>query len=155
VVLDTQTTEIIGRNWLVSQLVRDGLEVARPERDHGIDLIAYLDLDETGGGFVECPIQMKAATTEAFAVSAKYAKFSRLLLAYVWHVDSSERACAFALRYSEAVDVADVMGWTATPSWERGAYSTTKPSRRLLELLEPYRMGPGNWRRKVETVGAQ
>jgi hypothetical protein len=127
VVFDTQTTEIIGLNWLVSELVRDGLEVARPERDHGIDLIAYLDLDETGGGFVACPIQMKAATTEAFAISAKYAKFSRLLLVYVWHVDSFERACAFALSYSEAVDVADVMG--GPPHGHGSEVPTRRPSR--------------------------
>jgi hypothetical protein len=41
IAVDSQTVEIIGRNFLVSQLVRDGVEVARPERDHGIDLIAY------------------------------------------------------------------------------------------------------------------
>jgi hypothetical protein len=27
-------------------LVRDGLEVARPERDRGVDLITYLDLEK-------------------------------------------------------------------------------------------------------------
>lgn len=38
--LDSQSVEIIGRNFLVSQLVADGLEVTRPERDRGVDLIA-------------------------------------------------------------------------------------------------------------------
>ncbi|MGA8369888.1 MAG: hypothetical protein WB765_07125 [Acidimicrobiales bacterium] len=153
--MDTQTTEVMGRNWLVSQLVWDvGLEVARPERDHGVDLIAYLDLDETGGEFVACPIQMKAATAASFSVSAKYGKFSRLLMVYVWHVgELHEATCAFALSYAEALAVADVMGYTVTPSWAKGAYSTTEPSRRLRELLEPYRMGPGDWYRKVDQLG--
>lgn len=153
--MDTQTTEIVGRNWLVSQLVRDGLEVARPERDRGVDLIAYLDLDETGGGFVACPIQMKAATSAAFTVSVKYAKFSRLLLAYVWYVDDPDRACAFVLTYREAVEVANSMGYTSTPSWAKGSYSTTKPSNQLRQLLQPYRMGPGDWKRRVGMVGRQ
>lgn len=44
--VDTQLVELAGRNWLASELLRAGLEVARPERDRGIDLIAYVDLDE-------------------------------------------------------------------------------------------------------------
>ena len=46
--MDTQTTELVGRNFLVSELLRAGLEVARPERDRGIDLVAYVDLDPEG-----------------------------------------------------------------------------------------------------------
>lgn len=36
--VDTQLVELAGRNWLASELLRAGLEVARPERDRGIDL---------------------------------------------------------------------------------------------------------------------
>ena len=38
--LDPQQVEIIGRNWLVGELVRAGLEVADPVRDNGVDLLA-------------------------------------------------------------------------------------------------------------------
>src|ERR1700722_3669640 len=127
--MDSQVVEIIGRNYLVSQLVSDGLEVARPERDHGIDLIAYLDLDETGGTFVACPIQMKAATFRSFGVDRKFAKFPNLLLAHVWHVNEPEtKACAYVLTYDEAFGVAEKMGWTRTASWRVGRYDVTKPS---------------------------
>jgi len=44
--MDPQLVELAGRNWLTSQLLQAGLEVARPERDRGIDLIAYRDMDE-------------------------------------------------------------------------------------------------------------
>ncbi len=57
---DGQTIEIIGRNWLISELYRSGIEVARPERDHGVDLIAFIDLDQSGR-FVGRPIQLKAS----------------------------------------------------------------------------------------------
>lgn len=40
--------ELIGRILLVGELLRDGLEVALPERDRGIDLIAYVEGDQTG-----------------------------------------------------------------------------------------------------------
>lgn len=43
--LDTQQLELIGRSLLVGELLRDGLEVALPERDRGIDLIAYVEGD--------------------------------------------------------------------------------------------------------------
>jgi hypothetical protein len=141
--VDTQTVEIIGRNYLVSMLVSDGLEVARPERDRGIDLIAYLDLDETGR-FVACPIQMKAPATASFSLSGKYERIAQLLLAYVWYANDPDRACAYALRYNEAKGVADEMGWTRTESWRRGAYSTTRPSHRLQKLLDPHRMRAGD-----------
>jgi hypothetical protein len=150
--MDSQTVEIIGRNYLVSMLVSDGLEVARPERDRGIDLIVYLDLDETGR-FVACPIQMKAATTASFSLSSKYERIAQLLLAYVWYANDPDQACAYALRYHEAKSVADKMGWTSTESWRRGAYSTTRPSHRLQMLLDPYRMRAGDWRRKVQNAG--
>lgn len=146
--MDGQSVEIIGRNFLVSQLVADGLEVARPERDRGVDLIAYLDLDEAGR-FVACPIQMKAATAASFSLFRKYERIAQLLLVYVWNAQEPGRARAYALRYSEAKAVADEMGWTRTESWRRGGYSTTRPSRRLQGLLDPFLMGSGAWHRRV------
>jgi hypothetical protein len=37
---DSLLVELAGTNWLMSQLLHLGLEVAKPERDRGIDLIA-------------------------------------------------------------------------------------------------------------------
>ncbi|MHB2036215.1 MAG: hypothetical protein ACYCPW_05680 [Nitrososphaerales archaeon] len=54
--MDTQLVELAGRNWLTSELLKAGLEVARPERDRGIDLIAYVD---RGGGRKFLLIQSK------------------------------------------------------------------------------------------------
>jgi hypothetical protein len=68
---DTQLVELAGRNWLASELMRAGIEVARPERDRGIDLIAYVDLDERVGNFTACPIQMKAATKQVFSLESE------------------------------------------------------------------------------------
>lgn len=143
---DSQKVELLGRNRLVDELLRDNLEVALPIRDRGIDLIAYADLSSTVARYVARPIQMKAAWTQSFVIDRRYERIRDLILAFVWHLGDRERATTFALTYSEAVQVGDSMGWTATGSWiERGAYSTSAPSRRLLELLEPHRMEPSRW----------
>jgi hypothetical protein len=41
VTLDKQQVECLARAALTAALTADGLEVARPERDAGIDLLAY------------------------------------------------------------------------------------------------------------------
>jgi hypothetical protein len=153
--VDTQLVELAGRNWLASELLRAGLEIARPERDRGIDLIAYLDLDQASGNFLACPIQMKAATGAVFSLYPKYAKFPRLILAYVWDIGDSSLTKCFALTYVEAFAVAEKMGWTKTDSWLTGGrnkmpgYSTTAPSARLRELLAQFEMNPEKWRKKI------
>lgn len=147
---DNQLVELAGRNWLTSQLLQAGLEVARPERDHGIDLIVYKDLDESGR-FIAYPIQMKAATNGVFSLDPKYKKFSRLFLVYIWSLGDPSKTTAYALTYDEALNVADAMGYTKTKSWltggkrKRRGYSTTRPSRRLKELLVLYQMDSEKW----------
>ena len=152
---DSQRVEIIGRNHLVNELLLDDIEVARPERDRGVDLIAYIDLDETGGGFAACPIQMKASTKKSFALVKKYEKFSRLLLVFIWGLDDPEQTEVFALTYAESHVVADQMGWLKTASWlDNGKYTNNEPGVRLRSLLEPYRMERGAWKQKIRSVAS-
>ena len=139
----------------IGLLLGDGLEIARPERDRGVDLIAYLDLDAAGGSFVACPIQVKAHAQEAFAVDRKYEKFPDLLLAFIWNVVEPSRLVAYCLTYPEAVRVADTLGWTATASWEAGIYSTTQPSGRVKTALQPHQLAPGKWLLKVRSVATR
>jgi hypothetical protein len=144
---DSQKVELLGRNRLIDELLRDNLEVAVPVRDHGIDLIAYADTAVSS--YVARPIQMKAAWTTAFGIDRKYEKFPNLILAYVWNLSDRERAVTYAMSYPEVLGTAHAMGWTETPSWTRGGYSTSQPSRRLLTLLEPFRMKPGAWWERI------
>jgi hypothetical protein len=147
--MDTQVIEIIGRNRLVNELLRAGLEVARPERDRGIDLIAYADLSPTVQSFIARPIQMKAASGQAFSLATKYHRLPDLILAYVWHLDTPAKAVTYALTYAEALAIAEMLGWTKTDSWARAGYSTSQPSRQILTLLESYTMTPERWWTKV------
>jgi hypothetical protein len=146
---DPQVVELLGRNLLVTELLRAGLEVALPIRDRGIDLIAYADTGEDVSEFGACPIQMKAASDASFSINSKYRVFPGLLIAYVWNVARASNAVSYALTHEEALAVAEQMGYTQTASWKAGIYSCTRVGSRLLRLLEPYRMTPEKWRAKI------
>jgi hypothetical protein len=156
--MDSQMVELVGRNWLVTELLRANLEVARPERDRGIDLIAYKDLDHPAADFIACPIQMKAHSDRSFSVHQKYEKFRRLLLVYIWDLDRPADTRAYALTYAECVSIAEAMEWTSTDSWKTGGktgikgYTTNAPSKKLIQLLEPHLMTTHTWPIKINTV---
>ncbi|SPE27907.1 hypothetical protein SBA7_1160003 [Candidatus Sulfotelmatobacter sp. SbA7] len=147
---DTQIIELIGRNRLGSELLRDGLEIAVPARDRGIDLIAYADLSARVRKFRARPIQMKAASERSFSIDRKYEKVANLIIAYVWNIHDPGTAVTYALTYQEALIVAKKCWARArSTSWKRGRYSTSNPSRKLRGLLGPYRMKEGDWWEKV------
>jgi hypothetical protein len=143
---DEQVTEVLGRNVLLQQLLAAGFEVATPVRDRRIDLIAYR---EQGDALAAFPIQVKAASQAGFVLDRKYGRTSGLVVAYVWYAGDPARSEVFALTYGEALAVAEEMGYTETESWRRGRYVVTAPGPRLRELLDPYRMTPEAWGRKL------
>ena len=148
--LDSQIVEVLGRQLLVEQLLRAGIEVAEPVRDRGIDLIAYIDRGNDLAAFEARPIQMKAASARAWGIDRKYAHFPGLLLAYVWNVADSANAVVYAMTHDEAVAIAEEMGYAKSPSWrDHGAYSTRNPGVKLLELLERHRMTPERWQARL------
>lgn len=154
--LDSQAVEILGKNKLINELLKAGLEVASPIRDRGIDLIAYIDIDKDNQlqSFVACPLQMKAATERRFSIDRKYEKFSKLLLVFVWEVSDPNSNIIYALTYHEAVEVGKEMGWTITRSWQEGNYyNTNKPNEKLVNLLEKYQMTSEKWWDKVKNTG--
>lgn len=141
--LDTQQVEIIGRNLLVSLFISDGVEIAEPLRDRGIDLIAFQDL-ASEGKFRAVPVQLKAFSQRGFGVYKKYEKFPNMLIAYMWFVNEPLEATLYVLTYDQAVEIADRLGWTKTTSWlTHGNYTTSNPSAALTKELEPYKYSPG------------
>ncbi len=148
--MNSQIVELIGRNYLVSELLKAGFEVATPLRDRGVDLIAYIDLDDDIDRFVGIPIQLKAASKRTFSLHRKYNKFPNLIMAYVWDIASTELPTIYALTQQEAVAVGDSMGYTKTASWQvGGSYDQTRPSKKLIEHLKPYQMTSETWRKKL------
>jgi hypothetical protein len=148
---DSQLTELAGRFALISQLTKDGVEVALPVRDRGVDLIAYADLDEQNGQFVACPIQLKVSTGRRFSVDKKYARIANLLLVYVWDVQDAAQSRTYALTYAEACDILARKGFDQTDSWKgkRGEYSISPPGKELLKMMEPFIMKPEGWHKRI------
>jgi len=151
---DSQLTELIGRHFLIAQLVAGGLEVAVPVRDRGVDLIACLDLSKETQQFVSCPIQMKASQEARFSLDRKYERIANLLLAFVWHVEDPSKACVYALNYEEAFRLIDKRGHTKRDSWTvKGGWSVPNPGPDdWLRDLEPYRMTPDRWRDRIQSA---
>ena len=144
--LDSQTIEILGRNRLVSEMIRAGLEVAFPIRDRGIDLIVYADRSSSSGEFPAIPIQMKGASKKSFSIDKKYEKIPRLLIAYVWGIESDTHE-TFVLTYSEALKIATDMGYTKTDAWIiDGYYAVPTPGKKLESKLREFQMTPEKWR---------
>ena len=149
---DTQVVELIGRNVLGSEILRDGLDVAVPARDRGIDLIAYADLSSHVKKFIARPIQMKASSAASYSIDRKYKRVANLIIAYVWYVHDPNKTVTYALTYKEALVIARKCWPRAkgnSTSWKRGGYSTSKPSAELRTLLEPFKITEGQWWEKV------
>lgn len=146
--MDTQIIEILGKNKLVSEILKSGLEIAMPQRDRGIDIIAYTGFSDSNE-FIAKPIQMKASMNKSFGLWKKYAKFNNLIMTYIWNIDDEKKCKTYALTYIEAFEICKKMGWTETLSWKNGGYSTSNPNKKLLELLKEYRMSPEKWAEKI------
>jgi hypothetical protein len=143
---DPQQVEVLGRTWLTSTLIHDGIEVARPERDRGIDLVVY---EDNGPEFTAIPIQMKANSRRAFSIDAKYERIPRLRIVFLWNVIDPVKTEAYLFTYGEALDLAQQFGWTATESWKQGRYATTNPTEHVLTALSIHRVRSGGWRQRL------
>ena len=102
--MDTATRGALGESLVEAELLRLGVEVARPAIDRGIDLLAFTSAPR----FKAIPIQVKAASAASFTVHRKWADIDGLVLIYVWDVPASPSFRP--LTYEEALAVAS--GWT-------------------------------------------
>jgi hypothetical protein len=136
---------MMGRQRLIAELRRDGLEVALPVSDKRIGVVAYVGLRNQVVRFAARPIHMVASNTSSFEVFRKYKNVADLIIAYVWHLERPSEAATYAMTYPQARALAAAQGWTSTPSWEKGGYSTDHPGPELVKMLEPFRMGQGRW----------
>jgi hypothetical protein len=149
---DTQITELLGRNRLVNELLGAGLEVALPLRDRGIDLIAYADMERGIDDFFACPIQMKASKGAIVSLDKKYEKIHNLVIAFGWYVEKPAESVTYAMKYLEARQIIEEMGWSNSPTWKRkGQYAQTRAgtNKKLLNLLDQYKMSPERWRERI------
>jgi hypothetical protein len=151
---DTQITELAGRHYLISQLLKGGVEVATPLRDRGIDLIAYVDREGDEARFLACPIQLKANEEARFGLYKKYEKIPNLLMVYAWYV-STDAPVLLALTYAEAFAFLEERGHSKRSSWvDKGGWSLTVNDdwRKKLSDYQMEPEKPEKWREKILSV---
>lgn len=150
--LDPQHIGIIGKHIVIANLFAAGLEVAEPIRDRGVDLIAFHD-GKNGERFDAWPIQVKSSRGKSFLLDKKYEKLPRLIIVYVWNADCHDKNEIFALTYPEALKVLEEQGYANKKSWTQGRkWVVTNVGVKLEMLLEPHRMTPERWAKKLHAA---
>jgi hypothetical protein len=152
--LDAQTIALLGRDLVIDQLHRAGLEVALPRRDHGIDVIAYVD---KGQSFQALPIQVKSSAGFRWAVNQKYGPFAEIVIACAMYLADEKTAEVYVLPHTENLAIAERLGLTQrSATWLRprrpaqGGYIwIDRPRPSLLAELAPHRATPELWRSLV------
>lgn len=132
--LDSQQKELIARAAFEAELIRRGFEVARANRDKGIDLIVFLD--EPSKPFSARPIQLKASSGTRFGLQQQYAVTDGLILAYAWNILTAPRF--FLLGYADAERLLPENA-KKTRAWLEGrAYSWPKAPQAIEHGLKPH-----------------
>jgi hypothetical protein len=151
---DAQTIALLGRDRVIEQLHRAGLEVALPRRDHGIDVIAYVDKEEA---FQALPIQVKSSAGFRWVVNQKYGSFAEIVIAFALHLADEEKAVVYVLPHTENRAIAERLGLTQrAATWLRpkraaqGGYIwIDRPTPDLMAELKPHRASSDLWRSLV------
>ena len=146
---DKQQVEIIGRSHLIAHLTLGGIEIARPERDKGIDLVAYVDTRPNG--FLVSPLQIKASRKPRVGTWAKYNAIPSLLMVFVW-VPEGGPVTIVAMTQAETMQLAHDVGWTQAKKWRRVAAEdptklayTTEVTPKIRPHLTEFTMTPDMW----------
>jgi hypothetical protein len=124
--------ERIGTAFIAEQLYREGLKLAWPDIDEGIDLIVYSD---DAKSFRAIPLQIKAFSREEFYTDQKYLRIPDLRIVYLWHVGTEQPIRAFGMPYREAEQIVDQRKWTRD---KRGRCTRTSGTTTLTNAIIPF-----------------
>lgn len=122
--------ERIGTAHLIAELYKEGIKIAFPDIDDGVDLIAYTDSVTTG--FRSVPIQIKCFSGSGFSSNKSYLKTPSLKIAYIWNVGKSVGPRFFLMPYESAEEIVSSKKW----SRKAGRYARTSSSSVLEAALE-------------------
>jgi len=130
--LSKRQLEKIGTAFIAEQCYREGLRIAYPDIDDGVDLIIFRISEQ--GNFDAVPIQIKAFSTESFYTDKKYLEIPKLFIIYLWYVGSGKQIRSFGMLYEEAEKIVDKNHW----SRKDGKYAYTRGSETLRNALVPF-----------------
>lgn len=148
--LDSQQIEVLGRNLFISALLRDGIEVATPIRDNGIDLLVYKAFHNARQTPKVVPIQLKCSSGAAWGIKRRYETIKDIRLVHVWNL-ATEIPCEFyCLSWSDANSV--LMQHNYTPmNWDtpQGSYAANRVTQSLRNTLSRFKVVPGGWTKRL------
>jgi len=150
--LHAESIAILGQNRLVEQLVLGGIDIALPIRKHGVDLIAYMTPRDRSEDFISAPLRVTSSTGRAFSIDNSLESITDLLHVFVWNV-GGEGCSIFALTHRELGAVAEALGYSLAPSYQKGLYPQPQiGSKSLANALEPFRMHVESWSQKLRNL---
>lgn len=145
--------ELLGRHWLATQLLHAGIDLAQPDRDAGVDLIAY----PTDFSWF-CPIQLKTASVNGVTMWEKYvgkplAVVYVLLGAADGGPATRPETRAYALPPADAWDLPRRCGRTYDPV-NHGTYRFPAVTARLQQELQLYAVTTDLWVQRLRTLSS-
>jgi hypothetical protein len=152
--VNIETLQLLGRARLIDELLEDGLNVALPMRAGEIDMLAYIDSSATQYPMASVPIKVKSLCSFPISTAIEGVRSPCLLTAFVWGTNAPARAPIFALTLAELV-VVKMIGVInrANAAQAGGAFDEAYRSNAILpDVLEPYAMSVGKWRRKISAL---
>jgi len=136
--------QALGRTRLMGELLDEGLNVALPVGDSGIDMIAYLDVSAPSCQVASIPIKIKSLRPAWSSRDIESVRAQGLLIVL-------EQARTFALTPAELTYIkmiGIIERAKANPSErsrsDSGGYGAT-----VRQALEPFAMSRGQWRKKI------
>src|SRR5258706_14073690 len=102
---DGQLIEIRNTNRVIESILDAGLDVAKPVRDDGVDLIVYRRKGE--GDWISIPLQVKSR----FDIRKKYKARRGLVMCYVC------KDALYVVLHRVALKIARKRGYLKSPSW--------------------------------------
>lgn len=150
--MDAMTLRLLGRNRVIDDLLRAGLQSALPLVDGtGVDLFAFGVPRAAHEPWISAPVRVRASSGRAFAIDEGAERIPGLLHAFVWGLGGSDER-VYVLDHREARTIAEQMGFALPQTGQFALYDHQAPSRSLMELIEPYRTGSDRWRDRLSEV---
>lgn len=91
-------------------------------------------------------LKLSVSANQVFGVFRTLEHIQNVYMVYIWNIYKPEESVVYVMSYKAATEIATELGWTRSEAWKRpnGGHSTSKPSERLLEALEPYKYTSNN-----------
>jgi hypothetical protein len=140
--LQTQAIKALGRGFLVSRLICEGIGVSLPLWDDGIDLIAHVrNLKQQR--FEARPLQLKVSSNTYVGLYEKYEQTPNLRMVFIWLSQPTEQSRIFVMPYKSLYEMFSAHKHLISPSWTRNrigerSYSTSRASLEKLEYMAKF-----------------